>query len=418
MNARWDENLDQAYERFRQNHEALRDALLAALPTNTNREKRLGAADRLRQFMGGVIMEKRMTKLAVAAALLLAVLLGLHYLGGSPVGTTVAWAEVLQNMDAAQTVTFTVERDATNPEGEHSWSKGTAQIKEPFRRLEESGGCRYRDGPVHEESNICIMDLSRNRRFVHLLPKVKWAYYAPDHGAHDTLLTYDGLKQDFRDGTEEYLGEEIIDGRKVVCFQVTKDDNVIKVWADSKTALPVRIERTANDGHEKTVLSNIAFDVELADETFDMTIPDDYVVANLGTEEITIPFELTEHFLLESLRQQAVALGGRFPILFFMGGRPDAREEGRAQQKTAAPTETFGIANLGAEYMKRLPNESRCQYLGEGARLGDAGAVVFWYQRSDAPTCRVIYGDLNVRDVAPEDLPQAPWPPAELNFRE
>jgi hypothetical protein len=110
-------------------------------------------------------------------------------------------------------------------------------------------------------------------------------------------------------------------------------------------------------------------------------------------------------------------LGGTFPILFFMGGRPGSHEESLIQQRTAAPTETFGIANLAAEYMKRLPNGSCCQYVGEGVRLGDADSVVFWYQTPGSATCRAVYGDLTVKDVAPEDLPPVSWPPARMNFK-
>jgi hypothetical protein len=100
MSARLDENLDKAYGRFRQDHEALRDALMASLPKGATKEKRSGAAKRLRQFTGGLTMNNRIAKIAIAAAVVVAILLGLHYLGGSPVGTTVAWGQVAKNMDA------------------------------------------------------------------------------------------------------------------------------------------------------------------------------------------------------------------------------------------------------------------------------------------------------------------------------
>jgi len=416
MNEQLNNNLNRTYEAFRQNHDVLRQKLLNTLPEHTTESKRVHAETPVHHFLRGPIMNGKMTKLAAAAAILLAALLGIHFLGGSPTGTAVAWADVLAQMDAAQTVTFAIERDAVYDD-EHLGSKGTMQIKEPYRRTDGIERHWCTNSPVEENMSIGIMDLSRNRRFVLLHPEHKWAYYAPDHGANDTLLTYDGLKQDFRDGTEEYLGEKVIDGRKVVYFKVTKEDKMLTVWADAETALPVRIERTANGGSETTILSDIAFDVELDDGLFDMTLPEDYVVVNLGTEEFTIPFELTEDYLVEGLRQAAVSLGGTFPLFFFMGGRPGALQEHLTELKKAAPTETFGIANLAAEYMKRLPNGSRCQYLGEGVPLGNANSVVFWYQTPDSPTCRVIYGDLAVRDIAPEDLPKAAWPPAELNFR-
>ena len=45
-------------------------------------------------------------------------------------------------------------------------------------------------------------------------------------------------------------------------------------------------------------------------------------------------------------------------------------------------------------------------YAGAGVKLGDADKAIFWYRQKDAKTYRVIYGDLSVKDVAPEDLPK------------
>ena len=44
-------------------------------------------------------MNSRITRLAVATAIVVAMLLGLHYLGGPPMGATIAWADVLKNID-------------------------------------------------------------------------------------------------------------------------------------------------------------------------------------------------------------------------------------------------------------------------------------------------------------------------------
>ena len=48
------------------------------------------------------------------------------------------------------------------------------------------------------------------------------------------------------------------------------------------------------------------------------------------------------------------------------------------------------------------------RYLGKGVKLGDKDRIVCWYKLKDAKdpsTYRVVYGDLSVKDVAPEDLP-------------
>jgi len=45
-------------------------------------------------------------------------------------------------------------------------------------------------------------------------------------------------------------------------------------------------------------------------------------------------------------------------------------------------------------------------YRGRGVTLGEKEAPIFWYRPRDSETYRVIYGDLHVEDVIPEDLPQ------------
>lgn len=410
MNERLDNDLNQAYEAFHQNHDVLREKLLNALPEHPTEPKRGHPQSPVRRFLRGPIMNRRTTKIAAAAVIGIAVLLGIHFLGISPNGASIAWADVLAQMDAAQTVTFAYESEGKYEDDEYAWQEGTARIKGPYRRTDGTVSHRYGDGPAHEETHICIVDLSRQNRFITLNPAQKMAYYAPDHGGNDTLMTYDGLKKDFRDGTEESLGTVQIDGKEAVCFKVSKDNNVITVWADPETALPLRIERVAIEGVDKTVLSNVAFDVELSDDLFDMTPPDDYWVVNMATGEFTIPFELTEKHLVDGLATSAKSQGGTFPTLF-KGGRPgkEAFEKSIAKSRQAVPVEGGTDPLLGTEFVKRLPEGSDYQYVGEDVRLGDATKAVCWYKPQGSTTYRVVYGDLSVKDVAPEDLPPIPW---------
>jgi hypothetical protein len=45
-------------------------------------------------------------------------------------------------------------------------------------------------------------------------------------------------------------------------------------------------------------------------------------------------------------------------------------------------------------------------YAGNGVKLGDAETAIFWYLPEGSETYRVIYGDLSVKDVTPENLPK------------
>jgi len=331
-----------------------------------------------------MIMNKTMTKVAAAAAIIAIVVVGMHYLGVSPDGAGVVWAY---------------------------WRKGTVKIKGPIRRFEGIDGFRSKYGQSREETMISMMDLSRQNRFVMLYPMKKCADTADSHGYNPTLLTYDGLKEDFHNETEESLGEMEINGRKAIGFRIVKDNKEIMVWADPDTALPIQIESKANDGTETLTLTNITFGVELDDQLFDMTVPDDYLAMNLSTEEFTIPFELTEKYLVEGLKIAAGHRGGKFPT-YFGRGRPgkEARDKhGEESSRIVAPIEDDFACMLATEYFVRLPKGSEWQYVGEDVQLGDAKKPVCWWKTPESKTYRVIYGDLSIRDVEPGDLPKVPW---------
>jgi hypothetical protein len=56
--------------------------------------------------------------------------------------------------------------------------------------------------------------------------------------------------------------------------------------------------------------------------------------------------------------------------------------------------------------MRFFKGEGKWYYRGKGVQLGAAETPIFWYRPKNSPTYRVIYGDLHVEDVAPENLPE------------
>ena len=67
----------------------------------------------------------------------------------------------------------------------------------------------------------------------------------------------------------------------------------------------------------------------------------------------------------------------------------------------------MGLAfGKGMLFHQILESQSDWTYVGAGVKLGDADTAIFWYQPDGSPTYRVIYGDLHVEDVKPENLPK------------
>jgi len=60
----------------------------------------------------------------------------------------------------------------------------------------------------------------------------------------------------------------------------------------------------------------------------------------------------------------------------------------------------------GMMFVMKLPAESNSRYVGENVKKGQAETPIFWYKAEGSETYRVIYGDLSVKDVASENLPE------------
>ena len=66
--------------------------------------------------------------------------------------------------------------------------------------------------------------------------------------------------------------------------------------------------------------------------------------------------------------------------------------------------------SLISDFLVHSTVENSFRYLGRGVKSATRESIVCWYKLKGATTYRVVYGDLSVRDVAPEDLPLAVEP--------
>ena len=65
---------------------------------------------------------------------------------------------------------------------------------------------------------------------------------------------------------------------------------------------------------------------------------------------------------------------------------------------------TMTLIVRGIMFAQMLPADSDWHYAGKDVKLGDVNTAIFWYRPANSETYRVIYGDLSVKDVAPENL--------------
>jgi hypothetical protein len=204
----------------------------------------------------------------------------------------------------------------------------------------------------------------------------------------------------------ENRGAQEIQGRDCFVFVVSDGNETITIWADTKTALPVRLEQKTPN--MLIACDNLQFDVAFDESLFSMEAPDGYVVQDAGGIDFS---ESSESAFVETLRIWAEIIeDGQFPDsinledLVKIGPKFDQgmKRAGLTEEQQTEIAIRFG---QGLVFIRFFKGQGQWHYAGQGVKLGDADKPIFWYQPQGSQTYRVIYGDLSVKDVASDSLP-------------
>jgi hypothetical protein len=254
----------------------------------------------------------------------------------------------------------------------------------------------------------------------------------------------------------ERLGKKEIDGREAVGFRINANMMDMILWADPETAWPIRIEVSMDMmTGVRVVMNNFHYDVDLDPSLFSLEPPAGYSTQAM---EMTMP---VEEDLLRTLRTIAEHSKGVFPAKLGMNkevmksvmagvesemdkltrDKMDAAME-KVMDKVAA--KYGGKDKLKAKYGKELPPAIRAEvtkatmplmqermqkqmplmqkrmkgitfytmlnpekdahYVGGGVKLGTPDCPILWYKPTGAEKYRVIYADLSVKELAPDDV--------------
>lgn len=340
-------------------------------------------------------MKNRITKLATAAVIVVGVLAGLHFIG-NPFKATVTFADVIKPIFSARTaiLDIIVGEDEQGPVI-HDMIMGS-RIRRTFSNV---------DGV------IAIIDVDVGR-ILQLTPEKKEAAYI-DLKDWPSMPNYlDGLRnvitklQESPDFEVEELGVQQVKGQELIGFRAMHPKMEITIWADPKTALPIRIEQVTGQMH--VICRDLQFDVPLDEILFDMNLPEGYTMQQ-GELDLS---GATEEDFIEGLRILAQVLGdGTFPdsiaVEDFLKWAPEAAK--RAEELGLSEQEK---TEMGLKMQQHLlfirffKGEGQWHYAGKGVKFGNADAAIFWYRPEGSETYRVVYGDLSVKEVTPENLPQ------------
>jgi len=230
-----------------------------------------------------IIMKSRITKLAVAAVVIIAVILGLNITGG-PDLASLTWAGMIEHIENAKTITW---KTTSTEEG------GTAttryMVLEPYLMRVE-----LPDGRVmitdHQQERTLALDTTDKIAVV--------AYARPEMFNYDDYFRNMSLPS----ASVVEIGSRQVNGRQTIGFRIERPkgnngtygvmadnepivENELTFWIDTETQLPVLIEETSVGSAGRTVHSNtdeIVFGAELDEALFSLEPPSGYELQHDG----------------------------------------------------------------------------------------------------------------------------------------
>jgi len=243
-----------------------------------------------------IIMTSKITKLSSAAVIIIAVTVGIIHFGGSIDGSSVVFADVLRNIQEANSVIWHEQRVITC-NGQEILNSDTAR----YYSL-EYGSVEN----MYNMENILLHHvywLAEKDMRIEVVPILK-QYKSTEFGEAERAVcgrSVEAIVELVKSERAIRLGRKIINGREAEGFQVHNskiggalvpinyDSLVGRFWIDIETSLPLRYEAelVISDRHVtlftggkavevKVTGDEFQWDVELGPDMFEPNIPSDY----------------------------------------------------------------------------------------------------------------------------------------------
>jgi len=358
----------------------------------------------------GSVVRRRIARLAVAAAILMAVATGVYFLDG---GTSRVWAEVLDKVRNTKSFQCrqTMERIRITADGQKdvTTTETITYASEEYGLLLEThlgGELTGRTYWLFDRNEVvaigyvtkeCHRQRSRQTRedFAEEMDPRRWLIRALE-------------------GQYSKLGRKTVNGRTLAGIEShdTKvlslspqgfDEYVLRLWIDMETKLPVRaeIEYAATvDGltmKSSFVADQFQWDLELPADLFTPHIPDGYTV---WTDR------LDEAASIHSLRLFAESAGGKYPSKLDqwtmqqeIGGFEQAPSASKARQMASGEYRHDTVWDALGFYRMLVEDGHEVAYYGDRVTPADANLVLMHWNVSDTER-RVVWGDLRIETIS------------------
>jgi len=360
------------------------------------------------------LMKSRISKLAAAAVIILAVFLGLNIFNDSG---GVTWAEVLDNVQKVQTYINRMKMTVQSPEG-------SQDVDMTFYRSTVYG--TRRDSYYKGELISKLYIPAKGNQGVELVPSAKQYVNAV---FTDEQIKEIAEKNDPRAIVKEFMccnrytkiGQKIIDGIDVEGIEVDHDEfgktlfekGKGRLWVAVDTDLPVRIELEGTSAGGSVQISMIidGFDWNpgLQASDFEPNIPSDYTL--MAQVDLSDSIEA----VVKGLRGFAQIAEGKFPTnLDLMTVGKEIRDafialrqkQGKSLEEQPTQEEMENMLSIQGAclFYGNLVKEGKdVAYYGDTVTIQDADKVLMRWKITE-DQYRVILGDLSTLDVSTDEL--------------
>ncbi|MCK5564247.1 MAG: hypothetical protein KAJ07_03295 [Planctomycetes bacterium] len=250
------------------------------------------------QSVWRIIMKSNITKLATAAIVIAAILVGINRFGGSIDGSSVAWAQVVEQIN--NYTKYKYRERVVRENGPKRPIMDVYHLNLSQRRQEVENG------------DIHIIDMRGTDAItVELKPDqmkatvTKFIGTGPRKDPHIIEMV-----KRFEQKTTERLGTKEVDGKILQGFRHAPNArNDFTVWVDPKTKLPVEIELVHTKAGQTIFMDEFEFDFDLGPEAFGTEIPAGYEIETLIQDYRPVkPKEITAEDLAEELKHTAYTI--------------------------------------------------------------------------------------------------------------
>ncbi|MFC1761936.1 hypothetical protein ACFL6U_07620 [Planctomycetota bacterium] len=345
------------------------------------------------------IMFNRTLRFAAAAAVICAVLLGINLFSHTE---STAYAQVANLLRTARTLAYKIVTPDYNGTDAEISTEYVYRDEDYLRVTTSQGDVTVVDAKQGKQLSL----LAQTKQYIEGTFDVN-EIIESENTPDDPFSVVASLRALPAEAQVE-LEEKILDGYSVKGYQVTSGDATTTVWIDVVNGDLVQVEQVFGRAPGMNyVMKDFRFDPELPEGFFALTPPEGWTrmgtldAGDGGSEETFVAFlrfwttELTKDGSFPP-----IVLGPQLGSMMM-----DLVKQGKFHNeklKVLDPNKMY----QAFIWVANLPKETNWRYLAVDVVYGDSSTPVFWHRPVGQNNYRVVYADLHVAEVLPEDLPQ------------